>query len=543
MMKRHKPKESNIWHHFKETQEDGKATCNICKKVLSYKTTITNLKKHRKVLYPTVPLREEEPVPKEKNAGSSSGSGGGCEASAGIINIDEEEDADEPLEQESRPSTSGIPSRCPEKPSGSTSTASNAEASVSTPAAPKSPHTVQPSIKKFIPGKFGLLDKKVLDRKIMNVLIKDYRPSSTFHCSGMKELINYMAPDYVIPIAKHFPVTLLDAIYNECIDNIIKKLENIDSLSIATDHWTSKYGKKTNFIGVTAHYIDSDFVFQHNALEVIQFRGRHDSENIARALKDILINNWHIFHKILIFTTDNAANIVRATKICLEKKHLECFGHKINISVVNSFPLKDLESLPAREEGQEENEDDGIEEATDNDDDFIFEEDELENAPESGPNIVLVAFQKMKTIVNYSKRSPQFVEKLFDNQKILGIRNPLVLIQSVKTRWNSIYYMTKRFLHLKQPIQITLATTTAVKLEALTDDEWLVLEEVCELLEPLEEVTTELSSQNYVSASKIIPVTNGLVSVLQDKIAKNRASHVRMFAEKLLQQLKVQFVS
>lgn len=50
-------KTSEIWQFF-ELIDDCYAKCNICKSKISYKTTISNLKKHMHTKHPTVALPE-----------------------------------------------------------------------------------------------------------------------------------------------------------------------------------------------------------------------------------------------------------------------------------------------------------------------------------------------------------------------------------------------------------------------------------------------------------------------------------------------------
>ncbi|XP_054013907.1 uncharacterized protein LOC128895385 isoform X2 [Hylaeus anthracinus] len=47
---------SDVWNFFVPVNNTGYATCKICKKKLSYKTTTTNLKKHLCSVHPTISL-------------------------------------------------------------------------------------------------------------------------------------------------------------------------------------------------------------------------------------------------------------------------------------------------------------------------------------------------------------------------------------------------------------------------------------------------------------------------------------------------------
>lgn len=74
----------------------------------------------------------------------------------------------------------------------------------------------------------------------------------------------------------------------------------------------------------------------------------------------------------------------------------------------------------------------------------------------------------------------------------------LKLIMDCVTRWNSIFHMLKRILQLKEAIIATLALVNP-SMETLSHEEWEGITEACEVLQPFEEVTTEISAERYVN--------------------------------------------
>ncbi|KAJ4934673.1 hypothetical protein JOQ06_007458 [Pogonophryne albipinna] len=75
--------------------------------------------------------------------------------------------------------------------------------------------------------------------------------------------------------------------------------------------------------------------------------------------------------------------------------------------------------------------------------------------------------------------------------------------QDVATRWNSTYYMLQSVIEIKEPLVSTLALINPL-LPALTPEEWDITKEVCDILNPFEEVTVEMSSESFVTGSKAI---------------------------------------
>ncbi|XP_070996552.1 zinc finger BED domain-containing protein 4-like [Oncorhynchus clarkii lewisi] len=115
---------------------------------------------------------------------------------------------------------------------------------------------------------------------------------------------------------------------------------------------------------------------------------------------------------------------------------------------------------------------------------------------------------KVKAAAEYFHRSTVDVEKLKSTQRQMGMPE-LRPKQDCTTMWNSTFYMLKRFLESKDAIISTLAIVNA-PVDALTQEEWEVVEEVCRVLEPFEQVTVEISGESYVTASKVILLCQGL---------------------------------
>ncbi|KAM9540793.1 E3 SUMO-protein ligase ZBED1-like [Salvelinus alpinus] len=118
---------------------------------------------------------------------------------------------------------------------------------------------------------------------------------------------------------------------------------------------------------------------------------------------------------------------------------------------------------------------------------------------------------KVKAAVEYFHRSSVGAEKLKSTQCQMGMPE-LRPKQDCTTMWNSTFYMLKRFLESKDAIISTLAIVNA-PVDALTQEEWEVVEEVCRVLEPFEQVTVEISGESYVTASKSILLCKGLQQI------------------------------
>lgn len=110
--------------------------------------------------------------------------------------------------------------------------------------------------------------------------------------------------------------------------------------------------------------------------------------------------------------------------------------------------------------------------------------------------------EKVKSIVEFFKRSTNASANLNKIQEQLGFTPTLMLIQDVITRWNSTFDMFQRFVNLKTPIISALSNSNR-------DVE---LTQSCNILERFKEITIDLSSEKSVSISKVILYSQALIT-------------------------------
>lgn len=66
----------------------------------------------------------------------------------------------------------------------------------------------------------------------------------------------------------------------------------------------------------------------------------------------------------------------------------------------------------------------------------------------------------------------------------------------------------------------------------LTENEWEICNERCMFLKPFEAATTEMSGENYVTASKVIVMVKGIKSVTEKTMV--RCNKAKEFGQKLI---------
>lgn len=102
------------------------------------------------------------------------------------------------------------------------------------------------------------------------------------------------------------------------------------------------------------------------------------------------------------------------------------------------------------------------------------------------------------------------------------------------TRWNSTFYVFKRFHDLQDAVKTSVALIDK-GLPILSADDWRNCREICDVLAPFEDTTKNISGEQYTIGSKVIGLTRGLVSIFGKmvndtkfhSVAKNRIVNIQ----------------
>lgn len=315
--------------------------------------------------------------------------------------------------------------------------------------------------KKFISFNFSInnnfLDGGQKFNKITDAILKmiavDLQPFSMVEDEGFKNLMKTIAPKYKVPSRKTIQ-TLFSSTYKQQ-SSKIKNLIKYQKLCLTTDIWTDTLNTKS-FLGLTAHFINkSTGEFVEALLGIILLSEAHTGDYIAFKLNELL-EKWDILlENVIVVVTDNGANIVAAVdKLFGKAKHLPCFAHTLNLIAENS----------------------------------IFNN-----------NIQLhTIIGKVKDIVSFFKRSVNAADKLRESQK--NRSTPLKLIQSVSTRWNSVFDMLERFYELRVEISQVLMDN---KKDFISNTELELVGSVLPILKMLKHVTVDFSGSTYATGCMI----------------------------------------
>lgn len=87
---------------------------------------------------------------------------------------------------------------------------------------------------------------------------------------------------------------------------------NVRKVSLTADGWTSPF--QDDFLGITAHWIDDNWIQKELVIGFEPLNGAHTAENIAEALVDV-IDRFNLGKKLQSITTDNASNMRKMVRV------------------------------------------------------------------------------------------------------------------------------------------------------------------------------------------------------------------------------------
>ena len=325
-------------------------------------------------------------------------------------------------------------------------------------------------------------------------------------------------------------------LYDYLKPRVITALSQAQSkIHISFDGWTTKGGKR-GFLGIVAHYVDSQGNIIDLPIALPQLTGAHTGERIAEIVLETLRQFNVDLDRIGYFVLDNARNndaavdaIARTVGFDASHRRLRCGPHTINLIGQTLLWGRDCNSY-----------NNSASELT-TEDDYIGE------WRRDGPLGVLMA------IVNHIKTPRQY--ELFESfqrraheelpadapahsRKILEPVKPIV------TRWNSYYACFERAVQLQAAINAyanhhinetrkadSWASSRGNQLpivpqwmrsDGLTTHDWAVVTEYIDVLRPLKSATKRLEgrgkSGRFGAIAEVIPVFEYILNYYEQRV-------------------------
>ncbi|ERF76287.1 hypothetical protein EPUS_04144 [Endocarpon pusillum Z07020] len=266
-----------------------------------------------------------------------------------------------------------------------------------------------------------------------------------------------------------------------------------------------------------------DYQVRTILLGIREIYGDHRGENIGQTVVDV-IREFQAESGLGAFVLDNASNNDTAVRYILnelelhdiheeERCRLRCLGHIINLAAQDFIFGQNSEKWLREHAAIEDSED-------------------IEDLQRSWVSQGLIGHvQNLISLIRSSPQRRQAFRKITGTDPDPNKQN-LMLIQNNTTRWNSTYHMLVRVLELKNHIQVyvnscqakrdlkgKIADEAIYKLPQLTEDDWAMLQELCDALQPFDEATNFLQSNNkgakYGFLWECLPAIEWLLTTLE----------------------------
>jgi hypothetical protein len=252
-------------------------------------------------------------------------------------------------------------------------------------------------------------------------------------------------------------------------------------ISLTLDAWSSSFSRRA-YLGITAHWMDSNFQLHDIVIAFKLLRGSHTAANIAAVVLRVL-KDWNIEQHIREITTDNASvndkmfSDIQKLKPVIERTHtqIRCMAHIINLAA--QAILTNLKAEATEHEA------------------VMADELHLVSQPtiSCGPSEIL---RNCRRIISKIRASNLLWDALVLHCQTTKIKF-LHPILDMRIRWNSSFNMIDRMLYLRPAITKLVASEKKLQALQLSSADWVLLERLKRILSVFVRATIRLSGCKY----------------------------------------------
>lgn len=294
---------SYLWNFFAVSDAVSfKAVCYICNHTLSYRTTITNLKKHLVTRHPEVQIQ----------------------SNAVVLNED----------------IADILSRAPENKVMSISKNESPKFKLAEKRPIESPNTdssivklkkVEPDF--TFPRKMNSQTKKQIDYALLYMFTKDLHKFSVIEDEGFQAFVYALNSQYEIPRISSVSEQMLPYLYEKLKQHVDDALQDGLAVTLSVDSWTSIHNE--HFITIKANFLDQNFDVMSVLLDCYCFSEQPTNEKLNEILRNVS-TEWSINDKITLIVSNCVYEATTEEQFQMSS-YINCVIHSINIIVANSL--------------------------------------------------------------------------------------------------------------------------------------------------------------------------------------------------------------
>lgn len=323
-----------------------------------------------------------------------------------------------------------------------------------------------------------------INRAITELIIEDMQPYSFFSTPAFQRFMKIVAPGYQLPSRTYFSTKAVPRLYSVVREKVFMALEKAEckKIHLTIDMWTHE--PTTDYLTVMAHWVSFEMLLSSShsaskttscrkqaALCVTGFAKDYAAASILQEL-NYQIGVWLSPNSLTpgFIVSDNTANVVHAVRDG-DFTQVPCFMHCLSLVIQ----------------------------------DFLREHKSMRN--------MLVAAREICHHFNHSIKARQILQE-FQHANHLPQHN---LKQEVATQWTSTFYMLRRLLEQQKAVHDYSMQHHVGRVDGviLTSFQWCLMAHVCDILEPFEEATQEVSMCT-AGLSQVLPLVRRLLLTLQN---------------------------
>jgi hypothetical protein len=142
---------------------------------------------------------------------------------------------------------------------------------------------------------------------LLRLIILDCQPFSIVTDRGFKSLVSSLEPRFKLPARTTLSGCRLHTLFAETLESAWKKEVNVERVfSVTVDGWKSR--SNMHLIGITAHYINTDWQFMSLPLDLVPL-AQADNVRIAETIRDCLERRHIPTENVVSLCTDGGGDM------------------------------------------------------------------------------------------------------------------------------------------------------------------------------------------------------------------------------------------